>query len=561
MIPRTRMILLAALTALAMPSLARSQAPNWPVRAVLRPGIVTTRQAITPAGEQSVFSGRVYSVAFGPSDHIVYAAFNSGAIYKLDWRSNRVLETIRDRRRVGMQGLILDPATHELLLSALQSPSARRSERSAVQLVRIIGGRETVIADHLGTFAAGAISVAFARNANGERYAGVALTFDNALAVVDVESGKVMGTVKTGVAPFGVALNRAGTVAYVSNWGGRFPRPGDLTLPEGNHQPHPRPVVVDARGIASTGTVSRVDLATMKVTNAIETGLHPTALYWDEPRSRLYVVNSNSDSVSVINTEDNLVAQTIALHPFRGKAPGVAPNALAVSPDGETLYVACGGINAVAVIRAVTGRVEGLIPTAWYPNDLRLSGDGKYLAVANLMGVGPGGAPRDVESLARIEGLQNIMPGPSRRYVHSDRSSVEVIPVPGPAQLETYTVAVSENNHLPLAGSQPAPAFYSATLALKPLPVPLRAGEPSRIHHVVFIITENRTYDQVLGDMPQGNGDPTLVEFGRGVTTNHHRLAEQFVLLDNFYADGGNSADGHQWLTQAAETDYCYWPG
>jgi hypothetical protein len=104
-------------------------------------------------------------------------------------------------------------------------------------------------------------------------------------------------------------------------------------------------------------------------------------------------------------------------------------------------------------------------------------------------------------------------------------------------------------------------AAPSAHAGLKPLPVPLRAGDPSRVDHVVFIIKENRTYDQVLGDLAQANSDPGLLVYGRDVTPNHHRLAEQFVVLDNFYATGGNSADGHQWLTQAAETDYCYWPG
>ncbi len=163
--------------------------------------------------------------------------------------------------------------------------------------------------------------------------------------------------------------------------------------------------------------------------------------------------------------------------------------------------------------------------------------------------------------MAKHEGLHNILPGPTRRYVHSDRSSVEVIHIPDAAQLEGYTAAVAENNHLALAGSPCAAAPRRERARVKPLPVPLRAGDPSLIHHVVFIIKENRTYDQVLGDMSKGNSDPSLVQFGRNITPNEHRLANQFVLLDNFYATGGNSADGHQWLTQADETDYVYWPG
>ncbi len=523
---------------------------------------MTTGQSITPAGAQSVFSGRVHAAMFGGSDNVIYVALNSGQVYKLDWRANKVLEVIHGGRNPGMQGLALDPASGEPLMSGAISGSVDGKRETAIQLVRIEGSQIKVIANRLGTFAVGQVSAASEKNAAGERLAGVALTFNDSLAVVDLDSGKVKGTVRTGIAPFGVRVNRAGTVAYVSNWGGRFPEAQDLTRTTGVRSGADR-VVVDARGIASTGTVSRVDLATMQVTNTIETGLHPTALAWDEPRARLYVANSNSDTVTVIDTQTNRVAHTFPIAPFARKAEGVAPNALAVSADGKTLYVACGGINAVAVMRAEDGQIEGLIPTAWYPNDMRLSTGGKYLLVANLMGVGPGGTPYDIERMARSEGL-DILPGPTRRYVHSDRSSVEVIHVPDAAQLQGYSKAVAQNNHLMLAntpGAAAPTALAPGRPNLRPLPVPLRAGDPSLIHHVVFIIKENRSYDQVFGDMSQGNSDPTLVQYGRDVTPNQHRLAEQFVLLDNFYASGGNSADGHQWLTQAAETDYTYWPG
>jgi hypothetical protein len=131
--------------------------------------------------------------------------------------------------------------------------------------------------------------------------------------------------------------------------------------------------------------------------------------------------------------------------------------------------------------------------------------------------------------------------------------------VPDAAQLASYTTAAAENNRLQLAG---APQNGRETArSTRPAAIPVRSGEPSTIEHVVFIIKENRTYDQVLGDIPKGNSDPSLVMFGADVTPNQHRFAEQFVLLDNFYATGGNSADGHQWLTQANETEYCLWPG
>src|SRR6185295_9033870 len=123
----------------------------------------------------------------------------------------------------------------------------------------------------------------------------------------------------------------------------------------------------------------------------------------------------------------------------------------------------------------------------------------------------------------------------------------------------SYTTAVAENNHVPIRGA--AAAIPASTPKPPAIAIPRRAGEPSLIEHVVYVIKENRTYDQVFGDMKKGNGDPSLVMFGDDITPNQHRLADQFVLLDNFYASGGNSGDGHQWITQANETDYAMWPG
>ncbi|MBX5495230.1 MAG: bifunctional YncE family protein/alkaline phosphatase family protein, partial [Bryobacteraceae bacterium] len=270
--------------------------------------------------------------------------------------------------------------------------------------------------------------------------------------------------------------------------------------------------------------------------------LHPAGIAWDEPHHRLYVANSNRDSISVIDTQKQTVIRTIPLQPFSQKVAGIAPTAVVVSKDGQRLFAACGGINAIAVINPETALVEGLIPTAWYPNSLDLSDDGSKLAVGSLLGAGSGWRE-----------------APGKRYVHAYRGAVSVIEIPDAAQLASYTTAVAENNRLQLAGARPV--VPDSKPAARPVAIPLRSGDPSLIKHVVFIVKENRTYDQVFGDLPQGNGDPSLVMFGRQVTPNHHKLAEEFVLLDNFYVTGGNSADGHQWVTQANETAYCLWPG
>jgi YVTN family beta-propeller protein len=529
---------------------AVGQAPENPVRAVPDPGIVTTLQTITPAGVQSVFNGRIYGISFGASSSKIDVALKSGYFYEIDWERNNILKSFRGKTSPGMQGITWDPVAGAPLLSGSAANSSR--------LVRVTGTDETVLADHLGTFTVGEIAVAADKNTAGERDAAIALTYEDSLAVVDLESGKLKAKVRTGIAPFGVVVDRNSSVAYVSNWGGRFPRPGELTSPTGN-MPKDDKVVIDQRGIASTGTIVRVDLLAGKVSGEISVGLHPTAMQWDENHHRLYVANSNSDTVSVVDTETDHVVKTLVIQPFARKVAGIAPNALAIDADGRTLYVACGGINAIAVIRTADGQLQGLIPTGWYPNDLRTSPDGKYLAVANLMGVGPGGDAANVERWAKETNLR-VQPGPTRRFVHSDRSSLQVIRIPESAQLAGYTTAVIENNKM-LGGESQRAARPTTGAGLKPLPVPLHAGDPSLIDHVVFIIKENRTYDQVFGDLPQANGDPSLLVYGPDITPNQHRLAEQFVVLDNFYATGGNSADGHQWVTQASETDYCYWPG
>ena len=182
-----------------------------------------------------------------------------------------------------------------------------------------------------------------------------------------------------------------------------------------------------------------------------------------------------------------------------------------------------------------------MIPTAWYPNGLAMDPSGKHLAVSALLGAGSGW--RDA---------------PAKRFVHSYRGSVAVIDIPDRAQLASYTTAVAENNRLRLAGSAVEPRLARS---VPQSAVPERSGEGSTIEHIVYIIKENRTYDQLLGDVGKGNGDPSLTMFGKDVTPNQHKLGEDFVLLDNFYATGGNSADGHQWLIQANETEYCLWPG
>ncbi len=354
----------------------------------------------------------------------------------------------------------------------------------------------------------------------------VALNLKHALAVVDVSSRRVT-EVPVGSYPYGVIVSRK---IYVSNWGGRRPEKGDLV--EGDF-----PVVLDKRGIPASGTVSVIDPGTRRVLRHIDVGLHPSAMALSPRGDRLYVANANSDSISVIDTAKDRPVGTINVRIYQSAPLGSAPNAMAVSRDGRTLYVANGANNAVAVVSTAKrgDPVLGFIPTGWYPTAVVLTADERQLYVASGYGFG------------------SVAPAPGGRKGRSyrDRAGVvSAVDVPDSKTLASFTRRVFANNS---ATPSRAPTGIAAGH-----PVPMNLGQPSPIRHVFYIIKENRTYDQVFGDIAQGNGDPSLVQFGREITPNHHALAEQYVLLDNYYAPGDQSALGHRWCTQGYASDWIH---
>jgi YVTN family beta-propeller protein len=534
-----------------------------PENSVVDPGVIPSRQAISPAGLESVFDSRVFGVAFGEHGDSIYAATlgqKGSYVYQIDLKTNHMITVLGSAITPGMQGLAYDPVRHAPLLSGLAENG--KGKGGSGQLIAI-GPASSVLADGLGSQQIGGLGVGLTRNSAGHRVAVVALTFDDEAAVVDLDSQQINARIKTGVAPFGVAVSADSSVAWVSNWGGRFTHPGEQTAATGP-EPNADRVLVDDRGVASSGTVTRIDLVTGKVTAVVDTGLHPSGMAWDEQHHRLYVADSNSDSVSIVDTAAGRVVNTFGIEPFMRKAAGVSPESVALSPDDATLYVACAGINAVAVIdlAETRPRLSGLIPTGWYPNDVAVSTDGKFIAVSTLLGVGSGWNSPNLLKRERRDGMTPEL-NDHRRYVHADRGTVHIIPVPDSDELDRYSIAVAENNHMNLHSELTAAASLQAKPrpGIKPQPIPARLGEPSTIDHVVYIIKENRSYDQYFGSLGKGNGDASLNQYDDKIIPNQRKLAREFVLLDNFYANGGNSADGHQWVTQAAETDYTYWPG
>src|SRR6266498_3811076 len=535
--------------------------PPQPRREIPDPGVIATEQRVTPAGVQSVFTDRVFGVRFGARPGEIWVSVH-GAAYRLGWRDNVVLGSAAFDGRAGVQGVAIDPVNGRALVTSVgRLPAAlalsripgseQLAQTKSVAHITAYDGDSTIprfTSPALGDYIAGAPAVARAANASGHRVVVVPLPANDTLAVLDADNGALLKMIPLGVLPVAAVVSSDGSVAYVSNLGGRKPVKGDRAARQ-CCDPFAEWVRVDKRGLAQPGSVTRVDLVTGTVTKVIPVGRHPTGLAWDEKNSRLYVANGNSDAVSVIDTRRDVVTSTITIAPFRERNIGLAPTAVALSPDATTLFVTLGGVNAVAVYSLPAAQLRGLIPTGWYPTSIDVSpdGGGHAIAVGTLFGVGSG--------VGTTLGLTG-------RYVHSYRGSVNVIQEPTEAELAAYTTSVAQNNRLALASTvTPRDAIQCSNGACFPaMAVPERPGEPSLIDHVVYIVRENRTYDQVFGDIGKGASDSSLVQYGRDVTPNAHALAEQFVLLDHFFASGGNSADGHNWLTQANETEYPMWP-
>ena len=543
------MILFALALALQQPT------PDAPQRSIADPGVIATGQRISPAGVQTVFTGRVGGVRFGSSSDEIWVAVPGNA-FRLEWRANRVVARAAVDGRPGIYGVSVDPTTHRAFVSLVgRVPGNARDRTGGREMAQLhvfgaaVAGdsaQSEVNSGPLGDYIAGAPAIAARADSNGRRIAVLPLPANDELAVLDANNGEVIRFIQLGVEPIAAAISADGRVAYVTVLGGAKPSASNRSARQ-CCDPRAEAVRVDARGIAEAGSVTRIDLVAGRAVKDISVGRHPTAIVWDERGAKLYVADGNSDSVTVIDTHSDAVAARIAIAPFHERRIGLAPTALALSPDARTLYVALGGANAVAVYDVGNGpaRLLGLIPTAWYPSTLDASSDSKFLAVGALLGVGSG------------EGTTGGSPGKRGRYVHAVRGSVSVVPIPSAAELTAFTTAVAANNRLTLASSIAAPA---RTGVVQPRAVPVRPGDASLINHVVFIVKENRTFDQILGDLDRGDRDSSLVIYGRDVTPNAHALAQQFVTLDHFFASGGNSADGHQWLTQANETEYPMWP-
>jgi YVTN family beta-propeller protein len=370
----------------------------------------------------------------------------------------------------------------------------------------------------------------------------VALNGANALGVIDTATNTVTATIPVGNAPRQVVLANNGTTAYVSNEGGVRARPGQFTnMSDGT------PIVSSkVTGGATTGTVSVVNLITGKETREISVGLEPSALFLHG--SALFVANSNDDSMSVINTATNKVAQTVSTNPVPGASIGSYANAITM-PDASHVLVSIGRDNAIAEYRyaglSAPLKYQGLMPTDFYPVQVQADPAlGNRIIVTNDKGIGARGPVSTIDKGPKTK--------PAKAHnTYDDTGSVTMFTLPSAAGLKTDTKTVFADNAWNLT-----PTINSGAADTVPAVIPKQIGGTSPIKHVVVIVKENRTYDQVLGDLGMGSGDPALAQFGKNVTPNLHALAKRFGDMDNFYDEGTLSADGHNWLTQANANDY-----
>ena len=516
--------------------------------------VLPVNQIVTPVGVQVELPGlRPQVLALSPDGRILATSGKTNEIVLLDPASGEILGRVRPPADDAVRPAGDDDSDRNLKPDgqAIQSytglvfaPDGRRLYMSNVHgSVKVFAVRdETVVPSYSiqlppanAPERARDIPSGLAVSADGVRLY-VCGNLSNRLFEIDAATGDVLRTFDVGVAPYDVIL--VGDRAFVSNWGGRRPGPNDLTGPAGKGT---RVRVDPVRHIASEGTVSVVDLKTAQL-REVFVGLHASALAVAPDGRHVVCANSAGDTLSILDAATGDVVDTAWTKRTPADLYGAMPNALAFSSDGEQLYVCNGAQNAVAVLdwepdeRGGT-KLLGLIPVGWHPGAVVVDPARQRLAVANIKGLPVKPKPRGASA------------GFNSHHYHG---SVSILPIPGDDDLPPLSERVARNMRAGAIRDALAPPRPGQP----PRVIPERIGEPSLIEHVVYVIKENRTYDQVLGDMPQGNGRPELCIFGAEITPNQHALASEFVLLDNAYCCGILSADGHNWSTSAVATNY-----
>jgi DNA-binding beta-propeller fold protein YncE len=520
--------------------------------------VTPVNQLLTPYGQQIDLPGmRPQALALSPDGRIMVVAGKTNDLVVLSPESGEILARVQ----LPEEGLHEPPT--EIASPNILKPD-KQGQVSYTGLIFSHDGQRIYMSNVNGSikvFSAAAdgtvrpshtlpLPTADAPRRKAEIPSGLALSDDdsrlyvcgnlsNRLLEIDTRTGKLLRSFDVGVAPYDVRV--AGGQALVSNWGGRRPTEGDRVGPAGRGTT----VRVDPqRNIASEGSVSFIDLATGRVAAEVLTGLHACAIALSPDGQYAVCANAASDHLSILHIAQQRVVDTIWMKPKPADLFGASPNALAFEPDGRRLFVANGTQNAIGVVHFEPedkgeSKLIGLIPVGWFPGALVLDKSRDQLLVANIKGLPA--VPKQHSG------------GGTGFNSHHYSGSVSLCKLPkSEEELAKLSERVAKNLRRPAI----AAAAQPPRPGVAPRAIPERIGEPSLIRHVVYIIKENRTYDQVFGKLQRGRGHADLCIFGEEITPNQHKLVREFVLLDNTYCAGILSADGHQWSTTAFSTDY-----
>jgi YVTN family beta-propeller protein len=525
---RSHLILAATCSVLLLGwALAASRVVNRAPDVTDSTGAVTLPNGwrITPAGRHVKLPGdlpmKMQILGDGSKLLVLTAGYHDHSLNAIDARTGQITATLNVVK--AWDGMGFDPASGTVYLSG--GGRARTGFEEVMAKMGLGAMKDSIDKPILrARYADGELTPLPALGIEGldeaDRYiSGVTVGADGSLYALNIQTDTLyrlsgagftqQSSTKTGYRPYGVALSPNGKTLAVANWGDR--------------------------------SVSLLDPAALRETARIAVGSHPNEMVWSR-EGRLFVANSGSNDVSVISGSAVIETIRTSLDP---KAPvGSTPDALALSPDGRRLYVANADNNNVAVVDisdARESRVLGFIPTGWYPTALAVSSDSRQLYI----GTGKGMGFRN--NFPPVTIFQEKTPDPAMPYDYIAgilSGHLSIVDVPDAQQLAAYTKQAAAN--------VPTPAAYvDAASAAK-----VRGEVFPKIRHVLYIIRENRTYDEVFGDLGTGNGDPKLTLFGAKVTPNAHALARRTVNLDNLYCDGEVSEDGHQWCDGAYATDF-----
>jgi YVTN family beta-propeller protein len=502
-------------------------------------------------GSTNIYGDRPYGMVASPDERFLLVSNDGQSVNSLmvvDRAAKKVVQTIRyDTPEALFHGLVYSPNGKRAYAAAGPNDLVRAYD------VDTATGKLTETAPIVlapkkdGKYTGSVYPAGLAISADGGTLYSTNLQ-DESVSIIDATTATVKKTAKVGHNPYDIVLSDDGATAYVSNWGGTVTL---ATKTEGQKAKRP-------------GTVSVVDTASGKEEFMVGVGTHPSAMAIDRAHDLLYVANSDSDNISVIDTTSNEVKKTVSLAPYKGAPVGTSPNAIAVAPGGAKIYVANAGNNDLAVVNTTElidaedggrARVSGLIPTGWFPAAVTVSSSGDQIIVANAKGLGSG--PNDKPG----PNPTSATPTAPNQYNGSMmNATLSFIPTPTGDQLRDYTRQVSADNGFTRGTTvDAAPDAGAADV------IPRRPGGKSTIKHVIYVVKENRTFDQVYGDFGKvngANGDPKLLLFDDKSAPNQRKLAKDFVTLDNLYSSGEVSADGWNWVVQSEANTFVQkgWP-